>query len=221
MSHKATSWLATLLAEDLGHTEFRVLFHLCDCHNPSLGCFPTQAYLVEMCGMSRSTVNVALGSLEEKGLIKRHASIDERTRRQRPTRYILGFEMGATQEPCPKSGHGNPESEGGAAVGKPCPADRTRAVSDLDAKPCPAGRKSRVRIAGHKPVNEPVNNQRAGAGGDHPAGHGLPPSLALLAEKLAKGGYVPSSAVRPDQARQMLTHGVVTEADLKRHGIAF
>jgi len=217
MSHKATSWLATLAAEDLGHSEFRVLFHLCDCHNPSLGCFPTQAYLVEVCGMSRSTVNVALGSLEEKGLIRRHASIDQRTKRQRPTRYILGFEMDAAQGPCPKTGHGNSASDGAA----PCPADRTRAVSGSEAKPCPAGRKSRVRIAGHKPVKEPVTNQRAGAQAAHPAGQDLPEAVAVLAEKLVKGGYVPPSAIRPHHARQMLAQGLVSEVDLKRHGIAF
>lgn len=44
MSHKATHWLASLDPTDMTHGEFRVLFHLCDCHNPSQGCFPSQVY---------------------------------------------------------------------------------------------------------------------------------------------------------------------------------
>lgn len=47
MSHKATNWLARLEARQISASEFRGLFHLCDCHNPSQGRFPTQAYLLE------------------------------------------------------------------------------------------------------------------------------------------------------------------------------
>lgn len=212
MSHKATNWLSTIPADMLGHSEFRVLFHLCDCHNPAQGCFPTQAYLVDNCGLSRSTLNVALSSMEEKGLIRRHQFIDERTRRQRPTHYILGFEFDAAQAPCPNSGHGNSDA--------PCPTDRTRAVSDFEAKPCPENRKSRVRPTGHKPVIEPVRNQRAPKSDASEAAGSTAEVLEMWAEKIRNGGYVPASAIRPDQAREMVRLGLVTVEQLKKAGIS-
>lgn len=107
MSHVATHWLATVPPTDLTHGEFRVLFHLCDCHNPAHGCFPKQSHLMEVTGLSKSGLNKALGSLAEKGLLERHTSRDPRTKRQKPTRYILGFELEEPQEPGPLSGPGN------------------------------------------------------------------------------------------------------------------
>lgn len=107
MSHVATTWLATIPPSDLTHGEFRVLFHLCDCHNPSAGCFPKQTYLMRVSGLSESGLNRALASLVEKGLLERVRSRDPRTNRQNPTRYILGFEMEKPQEPTPLSGVGN------------------------------------------------------------------------------------------------------------------
>lgn len=106
MSHTATHWLATVPPEDMTHGEFRVLFHLCDCHNPSMGCFPMQAYLREHTGLSNGGLNKALGELERKGLVRRERDRDARTNRQKPTRYILGFEMEDAQEPSPLSGGG-------------------------------------------------------------------------------------------------------------------
>lgn len=110
MSHVATHWLATVPPTDLTHGEFRVLFHLCDCHNPAHGCFPKQAHLMAVTGLSKSGLNKALGALVEKGLLERHASRDPRTNRQNPTRYILGFEILEPQEPGPLSGPGNDEA---------------------------------------------------------------------------------------------------------------
>jgi hypothetical protein len=107
MSHVATTWLATIPPSDLTHGEFRVLFHLCDCHNPSAGCFPKQTYLMKVSGLSESGLNRALASLAEKGILERVRSRDPRTNRQKPTRYILGFEMEKPQEPTPLSGVGN------------------------------------------------------------------------------------------------------------------
>jgi len=43
----------------------------------------------------------------------------------------------------------------------------------------------------------------------------------MLAEKIKAGGYVPPSAVRPDQGRRMLQLGLVSEADLRGAGIQF
>jgi len=130
MSHKATNWLASLPADVLTNSEFRVLFHLCDCHNPSQGCFPTQAYLIANTGVSNGTVNNALNGLEAKCLIKRHQSVHDQTKRQRPTRYILGFEMQEAQEPSPKTGDG--------IEGEPSPKTGDGAVSKKRAKPSPA-----------------------------------------------------------------------------------
>ena len=104
MSHKATSWLAGLRGLKPG--EFVVLFHLCDCHNPSQGCFPSQKYLMDRASISNGSLNNQLNALEKKGLIQRVKSVDPTTKRQRPTHYILGFDIDETQEPTPKVGDG-------------------------------------------------------------------------------------------------------------------
>ena len=106
MSHAATHWLATVPPNDMTHGEFRVLFHLCDCHNASMGCFPKQTYLRDHTGLSNGGLNKALGELERKGLIRRKQERDERTNRQKPTRYVLGFELSDDPEPSPLSGAG-------------------------------------------------------------------------------------------------------------------
>lgn len=101
----------------LGHRTTRsepttkiVLWHLCDRFNPDFGCFPSQARLAEDCEISRSTLNDHLGRLEAAKLLRRVPRVDPVTKRQMPTRYILGFEDGGTPhdpEPCPESGHGD------------------------------------------------------------------------------------------------------------------
>ena len=136
MSHKATNWLAEIEPPRLSASEFRVLFHLCDCHNASAGCFPSQAYLIDRTGASNGTVNNALNALEQKGLIQRHRSRDGKTKRQRPTRYILGFEITKPQEPSPISGDG--------------------AVSNFRADPSPISGPTRLQPTGE----EPVSNQK-------------------------------------------------------------
>jgi len=65
------------------------------------------------------------------------------TKRQTPTRYILGFEPSFTPldvVPCPDSGHG----------------EEARAVSDFPAEPCPENAESRVRNPDTNPVREPL-----------------------------------------------------------------
>ncbi|VDC31398.1 helix-turn-helix domain-containing protein [Pseudogemmobacter humi] len=237
MSHAATNWLAALRPDVVANSEFRVLFHLCDCHNMSQGCYPTQRFLSAACGLSRSTVNVALARLEEKGLIWRQQSIDERTRRQRPTRYILGFEMTDAQEPCPKTGHGNSSdpchsgetraaSEGqDTAAPEPCPISKTRAVSENPQKPCPKNGKSRVRPAGHKPVNKPENKPNARVTREAVAeqdqgDQDTDAVLRMWSEKLRAGGYVPQSALSPMQAQRMVALNLITAEELKSAGIA-
>ncbi len=116
MSHRATQWLASLPADAMTNAEFRVLFHLCDCHNASGGCFPSQLFLQERTNVSNGTLNNALNGLEARGLIQRHRSRDGRTHRQRPTRYTLGFDLsepdpadapeGGDLDPSPETGGG-------------------------------------------------------------------------------------------------------------------
>lgn len=140
MSHAATHWLATVPPAEMTHGEFRVLFHLCDCHNASMGCFPKQVYLRDHTGLSNGGLNKALGELERKGLLRREQCRDERTNRQKPTRYILGFEISETQKPSPLSGGG--------------------AVSTSDAVPSPLSRGSVSTgvepYTKEEPVKEPV-----------------------------------------------------------------
>lgn len=99
MSHEATHWLSNLAADQLSASEFRVLFHLCDCHNPANGCFPTQAYLKDRANVSNGTLNNALRALEEKGIIRRQKRYDNVQKRSLPTRYLLGYEFDENQTP--------------------------------------------------------------------------------------------------------------------------
>lgn len=146
MSHAATHWLATVPPNDMTHGEFRVLFHLCDCHNASMGCFPKQTYLRDHTGLSNGGLNKALGELERKGLICRKQERDPRTNRQKPTRYVLGFELSDDPEPTPLSGAG--------------------AVSTFEAVPSPllegsvsTGVESYIEEPVREPVKEPCASE--------------------------------------------------------------
>ena len=139
MSHVANKWLAE--QRGLKPAEFVVLFHLCDCHNPQAGCFPSQQYLAEAASMSRASVNTHLAGLEKRGLIERERQFDPASKKHRPTRYRLGFEMGDREavEPCPDIGRG----EG--------------AVSNSEPEPCPIPvSNSRVQNLDTNLVREPV-----------------------------------------------------------------
>ncbi len=172
MSHAATNW--AIQQRGLKPATKIVLWHLCDRHNPDFGCFPTQARLAHDCEISRSALNDHLSQLETVGLLRRVPRLDPVTKRQLPTRYILGFEPGFTAtsaKPCPDFGHG---CEAGTDLGTeagdagPSPFDQpdprpdsghgnpAGAVSDFDPEPCPENRESRVRIPDTNPVREPL-----------------------------------------------------------------
>jgi len=173
MSHEATNW--AIKQRGLKPTTKIVLWHLCDRFNPDYGCFPSQDRLAHDCEISRSTLNDHLGQLEAVGLLRRVPRLDPVTKRQLPTRYILGFEPGFTPVavvPCPEIGHG--EDEGaerldgaggcdadGMADSLPCPdfghGVGAEAVSDFPAEPCPENAESRVRISDTNPVREPLS----------------------------------------------------------------
>ena len=129
MSHKATLW--AIDQRGLKPTTKIVLWHLCDRFNPDFGCFPSQARLAEDCEISRSTLNDHLDRLEAAKLLRRVPRVDPVTKRQMPTRYILGFEDGGTPhdpEPCPESGHGDWLCSGG---------DDSTPSTDISSDPSP------------------------------------------------------------------------------------
>ena len=173
MSHEATNW--AIKQRGLKPTTKIVLWHLCDRFNPDYGCFPAQSRLAHDCEISRSTLNDHLGHLEAVGLLRRVPRIDPSTKRQLPTRYILGFEPGFTPTssvPCPKSGHGfdgslespvdaEVSALGGAFDGEPCPdfghGIDAEAVSGFCPEPCPENAQSRVRNPDTNLVREPLS----------------------------------------------------------------
>lgn len=173
MSHEATNW--AIKQRGLKPTTKIVLWHLCDRFNPDYGCFPSQDRLAHDCEISRSTLNDHLGQLEAVGLLRRVPRLDPVTKRQLPTRYILGFEPGFTPVavvPCPEIGHGENEGAesldgadvcdvGTVADALPCPdfghGIGAQAVSDFRADPCPENAESRVRNSDTNPVREPLS----------------------------------------------------------------
>jgi hypothetical protein len=173
MSHEATNW--AIKQRGLKPTTKIVLWHLCDRFNPDYGCFPSQVRLAHDCEISRSTLNEHIGQLEATGLLRRVPRIDPVTKRQLPTRYILGFEPGFTPAdvvPCPKIGRGvsplglDPETSAEIhpttiISGEPCPDFGHRidaqAVSGFCPDPCPENDQSRVRNPDTNLVREPLS----------------------------------------------------------------
>lgn len=174
MSHKATNW--AIQQRGLSPVTKLVLWHLCDRHNPDFGCFPTQDQLAADAEMSRASLNVHLEKLELASLIRRQRRVDEDTRKQKSTRYFLGFEDDFGGGPCPESGHGNrPE---------PCP----ESGHGEEQKPCPDFGESRVQNLDTNLVREPVTTTTRDAsarGGDAEAaclaacGEGLSPAARV------------------------------------------
>jgi hypothetical protein len=77
--------------------------------------------------ISRASLNVHLDKLEQAALIRRERRLAEDTKRQRTTRYFLGFEEDFALKPCPESGHGS--------WAKPCPNLAKSRVQNLDTNP--------------------------------------------------------------------------------------
>jgi hypothetical protein len=144
MSHSATNW--AIKQKGLKPATKIVLWHLCDRYHPDNGCFPMQKTLAEDCEMSRSALNHHLDILEARGLIRREQTIDDTSKKQRPTRYFFPFD----------------EAER-TVSGNETRTERT--VSGKRAKPCPENAQSRVRNPDtlnsvREPVREPVKDAR-------------------------------------------------------------
>ncbi|MEM9845003.1 MAG: helix-turn-helix domain-containing protein [Pseudomonadota bacterium] len=218
MSHKATMWLAGIEPARMTPGAFRVMFHLCDCHNPSQGCFPSQKYLREMTGLSHSGLNKILGQLEADGLISRHQQVDQQTRKQRPTRYMLAFEDGFKSTA--KTASNDPEEtpqNGGKNRGEPGPLSGHGPESTFGPIPSPLGEQSRVHRGGHKPVKEPVREPRARNRRPSTA----PDPLIGWAQKVRRGSGWVKAHITADMARQMLGRKLVQEDQLRALGIAW
>lgn len=125
MSHRATNW--AIQQRGLAPATKLVLWHLCDRHNPDYGCFPSQDQLAADAEISRASLNTHLDKLEQAGLIRRERRLAKDTKRQRTTRYFLGFEEEFAPKPCPDSGHGLPP--------EPCPDFAKSRVQNLDTNP--------------------------------------------------------------------------------------
>jgi len=125
MSHRATNW--AIQQRGLAPATKLVLWHLCDRHNPDYGCFPSQDQLAADAEISRASLNTHLDKLEQAGLIRRERRLDDDTKRQRTTRYFLGFEEDFAVKPCPDSGH--------ESTPEPCPNLAKSRVQNLDTNP--------------------------------------------------------------------------------------
>ena len=184
MSHAATNW--AIQQRGLRPTTKIVLWHLCDRFNPDYGCFPSQVRLAHDCEIGRATLNRHLDTLETRGLIRRIRSVDAATRRQRPTRYLLGFEPGfpppgseppdlgdsapmgvdGLDFPCPDLGHGTDAEKRRPdnSLASETPSDPSLdpghgSVSHSDAGPCLKNGDSRVSNRDTNPVREPVKEE--------------------------------------------------------------
>lgn len=154
MSHKATVW--AIQQRGLKPATKIVLWFLCDRHNPDFGCFPTQARLADDAEMSISALNEHLARLEELRLIHRVRVHDPRTHKRQATRYILAFEDGFPQEPCPETGVGSDGTEE-EQEGDPSPDSGHGAISGFPAKPSPDFAQSHLRNPETNLVREPLS----------------------------------------------------------------
>lgn len=219
MSHKATSWLANLAPESMTAGAFRVMFHLCDCHNPSNGCFPAQAYLMEKCNLSSSGLNLILKRLEGDGLISRHQRVDVKTRKKRPTRYLFPFEEGfKPQNPSPESGDGK--------APQPSPDSGVGSISTFKGSPSPLIGQSHLHPGGDKPVKEPVINQRAcasqrrGVSGGRSENPLVQKSAERAVARWREGRTTAFDDLQPWELNHIIASGLLTADELARAGFS-
>lgn len=209
MSHKASYWLAALPPDTMSGNDFRVLFHLCDAHNskrdPATACFPSQATLRAVTGLSNGGLNNALSRLEAGGLIRRR-----RTRNadgtQGPTYYMLGCD-----DPAPHNGDGQdgqiPADNSGDRSVDNSPAD---SISQPSPTPYPAP--NRLHQGGDKPVKEPVKEPYEVAGVD--------PYLSGTANLIRSGKRFLCQSISAEAARRCIEARLVSPEECQEVGIA-
>lgn len=194
MSHQATNWAVRV--RGISPAAKVVLWHLADRHNKDTGqCNPSQARLAEDCEISRSSLNNQLEALEKAGFIRRVRDNDEKTRRQRPTHYILNMDRLYPQD---------------------TDAGKVPHVQDLDtapvsknrAKPCPKNGETRVQNLDTNPVREPGREPMRASAREN-----------FLSSWVNGGKPVPSNLMTPTQAEALVAAGLVTEARMKEVGL--
>jgi predicted transcriptional regulator len=210
MSHAATNW--AIRQRGLKPAAKLVLWHLADCHNPAQGCFPSQDYLADACELSRSSLNDQLAILEERGLIQRNRVIDQKTRKQRPTRYILAFELeNPVSEIRTRSQDVDCETQD-VVVSES--GIRTRKGGE----PCPKNAKSRVRNSDTNLVKEPVTSARAREGRYFTADEKA--EAKDVVEHLRAGHAVVVGRVPRRVKDCIVTLDMISDAEARQFGIA-
>lgn len=190
MSHKATNWAVRV--RGISPAAKVVLWHLADRHNKDTGqCNPSQARLAEDCEISRSSLNNQLEVLEKAGFISRVRDNDEKTRRQRPTHYILNMDRLQPQD----------------AESHVQDLD-TAPVSKKQTKPCPKNGESRVQKLDTNPVREPGREPMRASAREN-----------FLSSWINGGKPVPSSLITPTEARALVSANLVTEKRMKEVGL--
>ena len=172
MSHRGTNW--AILQRGLKPATKLVLWHLCDRHNPDIGCFPSQDQLAYDAEVSRSQLNVHLAELEDLGLIQRLRRVDPQTKRQLRTRYLLAFEKDFGRQPdadpSPETGHGVEAEEGDFSI-EPSPetghgSGKSR-VRNPDSNINPVKRKKEEEgVCAQAPARESVAEPSPGPGAE-------------------------------------------------------
>ncbi len=216
MSSVATHWCFALDPKSLSDIEFRVLTHLCDCHTPAKGCFPSQAYLLKATGKSNGGLNNALRGLEEKGLIKREKRWDPQNRQRQTTFYFLGFELLPLAPPTPADPP-EPSPSGGDGLGSnPSPRGGDGAISTKRPNPSPPNGQTHLHTGG----DITINNQERTGGGNGSAPNSLDAACRFWAAKIQDPeAFVPPSALTQRMVEEMLRNSMVTPVELAHHGI--
>jgi hypothetical protein len=182
-------------------------------HRETADCHPGWMLLAEATGASERTVRRAIADLERAGFLQRGPG------GYSGVRVSLLFRIG-----------GRPLVVG--STEKVANPDHQKvAISDHQKVANPDHQSGeerwpvsveKVAISGVPPTppykDKPNSNQRGGADRSGESGGG---SAGVWAAAIREGRYVPPSALRPDQARDLLREGEVTEADLRRCGIAW
>lgn len=183
-----------------------VLVYLADCHNRhTKRCDPSQELLASECEMSRSTLNVHLKSLEEGGYIRRVQRSNSRTKTQKSTLYILGFDVDQPQD-----------------VDKAVSEIRTRktprAVSGKQAKPCPENGQSRVRTVGHEPERT-RKEQRARQKAPVYFTDDERVEAKQVADHIRGGRRINASAVRPRVRACIAALNYLNDVEIDKHDL--
>lgn len=189
--------------EDLSSAEKMVLLALADHANDEGMCYPSVGRLSARTALNERTVQRVIRRLCEVGLI----SIADGAGRSGSNVYWLHLTPGTTPPPAPR----HPRH----SVTTP-PAQCHRPPGTVSPKPSrtirePRAREASGRSLGHKRgMAERTGPEIATGGGE---------VLELWAEKIRAGSYVPHSALRPDQVREILARGMATEAQVHAAGL--